>query len=68
MSRLSNSVSDAPPKHAPLGHVWYNTMTCLFYYKSEHNRWVATDHEDHVIDVYVEEDYDEAYKRAMSIL
>jgi len=58
-----------PPKDAPLGHIWYNTNNGEFYYKSEHNRWVCTDHEDHVVDVILEkDDLAEAYERAMSVL
>lgn len=58
-----------PPKDAPMGHIWYNTTNGNFYYKSEHNKWVATDHEDHVIDVILEqEEHEIAYDRAMSVL
>lgn len=39
-----------------------------FYYKSDNNKWVATDHEEHVIDVILEDDSEQAYDRAMSIL
>lgn len=58
-----------PPKDVNIGHIWYNTNNGMFYCKSEHNRWVATDYEDHVIDVVLEkEEHEDAYDRAMSVV
>lgn len=58
-----------PPKGAPIGHIWYNTDKSLFYVKDTEIRWVAVDDTEFVIDVILEEDnYEDAYDRAMSIL
>lgn len=61
-----------PPPDPNPGDIWYNSGTGHFYYRDEHDRWVATDFEDHVIDVITDkeliEDPREAYDRAMSIL
>ena len=63
------SQGPTPPEGRPIGHIWYNTSNGDFYYKSDDNRWVATDHEDHVIDVIFENDpVEDAYDRAMRVL
>lgn len=57
-----------PPKGVSVGHIWHNTQNGWFYFKDDNDRWIATDYEDHVVDVIIEDDVEEAYDRAMSIL
>ncbi len=55
------------PKNPQPGDMWSRNGT--IYTRDDHQRWIAVDHEDHVIDVITDKDEaSSAYDRAMSIL
>lgn len=62
------TASATPPIQSSIGDVWYNTSNSMFYCKNTNTQWIATDFENHVVDIIIVDDNDEAYKRAMSVI
>lgn len=63
--------SNIPPEKAELGDLWYNDVNQLIYYRSEFNRWIATDVDGDIVDIIHiddEPDFISDYDRAMGIL
>lgn len=67
-------MKNSPPKNAKCCDQWYNSDTQHVYMFSEPNEWIATDFEDHVIDVITVDPSEtsdtptDAYDRAMKLL